>query len=253
MIKCTVVLALLFAITQADGAEYVYRIIAHDGTVQVQWHQERLEHNLIRVTSRNFEKKTYHEMLCDTNFCTLQWTYKDVNKNTDLKAQSADSVICVSGMIEGKEVNKSYKTEGVPWIQFQGLALGKIIDLPDKEVKCLIVRNSDAKLFKLRAEKKELQNIEVNGGSVEAFRVAVSLDGFLSMLGHVNFWFRQPDHIFVKYQGINGLSRKQPTVYELVEAVLQDQPEQPRPEIFLSNLNAAQSPVLANPASANKP
>ena len=210
MIKGTVMLALAFAIPQANSEEYTYRIIAHDGTVQ----------NLIRVTSQNETKKIYHEMICDTNFCTIQWTFKDINKNTEINAQAVDSLIHVGGMLEGKELNKCYKAEGVPWIQFQGLAFAKFINRQDMDLKCLIIRTSDAKMFTLRAEKKDLQNIKVNGNQVEAFRIAVSLDGFLSILGHVNFWFRQPDHIFVKYQGISGLSRKQPTVYELVEAVL---------------------------------
>jgi len=67
-----------------------------------------------------------------------------------------------------------------------------------------LINPSDGKKMDMIAIKEGIYQIDVLGKKENCTKVKVTLDSFLSIFWSVNYWFRNTDGLFVRYEGLKG-------------------------------------------------
>lgn len=80
-----------------------------------------------------------------------------------------------------------------------------------------MVRTDSLEVVTMQAEKMGVEVITVAGRQVRARKVEIRREGLLASFWHAAFWFREADHIFVRYQGIHGPPGTHETVVQLMK------------------------------------
>ncbi len=196
---------------------FLFEVKKGDDQALVEWRTRRYADGRIELTSRNALENVSHHLLCDAAYNTLRWSFRKQSQNTDYTVTRKGDVLYYEGVIKGESVKREERCEGLKWYQFHALSLPQYLDSDFDDIKFISIRPDDGKLFQLSAKSGGRETIKVNGESVQAIRVDVYLCGLLSRFGHVSYWFRVQDGIFVKYEGITGFPGSTPVTYELLE------------------------------------
>jgi len=98
-------------------------------------------------------------------------------------------------------------------------SLTKFSQTAKKEVEYQVFLIGLYDVIKLRAMKKDIEKIEVNGSTFVTQRIEITLCNFWGNFWNANYWFRKSDGLFLKYEGANGPPGTAKTVIEFVEKV----------------------------------
>lgn len=108
------------------------------------------------------------------------------------------------------------RIDAAPWYQPLSFALRAMLNADQFAATFWMIRPDTLTPVKLTAEKQQVEPLNIEGHSVDARRVRVSVAGWASMLWHSHYWFRADDHLFVQYRGVNGPPGIPETVVRLV-------------------------------------
>jgi len=151
-----------------------------------------------------------------TNLDALSWDYENPAENTKITAVKKKNKIYLKGIHKGRQINKIFKTNDLPWNQSFNIGLEKFALSPEKFMKFRAIGTSgpgDMKVTTFSVKKKNIETITASGKKVEALHVQISLSGLLSIFWKGNYYYRKADGIFLLYKGKGrGSSR---TVMEL--------------------------------------
>jgi hypothetical protein len=143
----------------------------------------------------------------EKNLATLSWNYEESNKNTNITAIRKGNQIYLSGMDRGKPINKIFKINELSWNQTFNIGLEHFALAPEKSMKFWSIGTSgpgNMKITTFKVKKKKIETISVNGKTVEAVHLRMSLTGLLSIFWSGSYWYRKSDGRFVRYQGKSG-------------------------------------------------
>ncbi len=196
---------------------YWYEITKGEQKERVEWRKQMYCDNKIVFESTNYLENVSHVMLCHPNLETQSWKFYNNSENIEYSVTREGDSLIYSGVMEGEPVEKIVLADNLPWYQIHGISFPQLLEKGFDKEKFISIRPEDGKLFTLIAERKQVEAVHVNGVSVDAIRVEVRLAGLLGSLGKVNYWFRESDFVFVKYEGITGFSGKDAVVYQLQE------------------------------------
>ena len=167
------------------------------------------------TTGSSVIKQTFE---LDKNLSALSWTFEYPGENIHVAASRTANTIRLKGRGRGKEIDKTFEIDEMPWNQtfnigLEGFALGK-----ESSMKFWAIGTKGPgymKITRFKVKRKGNETIDVNGQKVEAVYVTISLTGLLSMFWTGHYWFRQADGTFLRYKGKNGPG-KPVSVMELV-------------------------------------
>lgn len=214
-----------------------YQISQGDQQDIVEWIITPIGSELLEIRSLNRANGVRQIATCDTSFATLLWQYHDPSTESEVIVQRIGHQLRFSGLINGKNYDKVEDIEELPWLQFPGLALGSFSRQNSKKARFYSIKPENGKLYKLQAKKKSQEMIDYYEKQVPAQRVSVSLTGFFSAFGGVNFWMCSSSGRFLRYQGFSGVISRDAVHYRLIEYRSNKQPAQ---ELTVQTINRSE-------------
>jgi len=176
-----------------QGLEYV-------NTYQIQQNGSGF---LVTIVSHLGEQiRIQKKLWLDQTYATLKWSYEDFTENINITAFREGNIIRLAGVNRGKQVNKVYEIDSLPWKQQIPLDLeGFAKSDQDSLLFWAIGTNgpADMKIAKFIATKSGNDPIRIDGESTETVRVRVSLAGLLSIIWHGDSWHRISDGRFMLF------------------------------------------------------
>ena len=199
------------------GSVFLFEIKRGEERAHVRWQTQFVKDGSIELASTNDLEKVTHQLVCDAEYNTIQWRFEKQQQNTKYSVLIENEMLIFNGVIKGEKVDKKSSSEGLLWFQFHALSLPKYLNSEFDKLNFISIRPDDGKIFRLTAIYRGIEEINVKGETVQAIQVDVHLAGLLSKFGHVTYWFRTNDHVFVKFQGAKGFAGNSLVTYELIE------------------------------------
>jgi hypothetical protein len=112
--------------------------------------------------------------------------------------------LLLNGQFKGKPVERVIEIDSAPWYQALSLSLRALRDAEKQSLEFWTLRPDNLEVHKLRAIRKGVEMLEVEGGQVAALRMEVSLAGLKAMFWHCSYWLRESDGVFLRYRGPSG-------------------------------------------------
>lgn len=156
-----------------------------------------------------------HHVFCHENYATQSWSYKRPAEGTDLLLERVENTIQIKGCLKGKNIQRTLRIDGSPWYQFVSVSLTNFLRSSQKNVYFWAIQPGDLKPYKMSAKKLGHESVDLNGENVITQHIKVSLTGILSVFWKVDYWFRDSDNAFIKFEGVNGPPGSAKTLIEL--------------------------------------
>jgi len=125
------------------------------------------------------------------------------SKTLTLVGKVEGNTLRLEGKKQAKEVKKSYSLDGKPLYAVPELSLKSFVVSGEKEVVFFSIRPDDLSGYMMKAIREAEETIDVNGKSLQAIRVRVTLANWMSRFWSVFYWFDREGN-FLMYRGVNG-------------------------------------------------
>ena len=140
--------------------------------------------------------------LCLADGSQLEWGFTSETEWVSVKRE--ENTLRFKAKLDGKTINKIEKIDSSPWFQGLSFSLRRWLASGDDSITFWMVRPDDLDIHKMKAEREEIESVEVGDRKVEAQRVRVKLAGAFSLFWSVTYWFRTSDFLLVRYEGVHG-------------------------------------------------
>ncbi len=182
------------------------------GTSEVIFTWQRLAGEPVRI--KVVQPGEVQESWCHCDGTTFKWHLR--TDTQDITARRIDNMLVIEGQQNGHSFQHQKPIDAAPWYQSLSFALRAMLNFDQASATFWMIRPDTLTPVKLKAEKQQMEVLDIEGHSVEARRVRVRLTGWASILWHSHYWFRAGDHVFVHYRGVNGPSGTPETVVGLI-------------------------------------
>jgi hypothetical protein len=142
------------------------------------------------------------QLWLDRTYATLKWSYEDFTENINITAVRKGNTIVLEGVNRGKQVEKVYEIDSLPWKQQIPLDLEGFVKSNQNSMLFWAIGTNgpaDMRIAKFIATKRGNDPILIDGKDTEAVHVRVSLAGLLSILWHGDSWHRVSDGRFMLF------------------------------------------------------
>lgn len=148
--------------------------------------------------------KGRHVTTTSLGFNTIRWALVNEHEKTNLIADRTGEIIMVRGTFKGKFIDKSLKIDKSPWYQATSLSLRGLVSSRDTERIFWTIRLSTMTAHKVRAIKKNIETIDIDGSHQELLRIRMTLTGILAPFWKSDFWFSMPGGVLIRFEGPSG-------------------------------------------------
>lgn len=159
----------------------------------------------------------YHRVLCNQDFATISWEYKNTGLKTELLAKRDGDRLIVNGRFKNKQINEEYEIDHLPWFEFVEVSLSGFVQSEEEKIEFWILQPNNLKLYKMVAIKQNTETINLNDQDVEALQIRVTLPGLASLFWSSTYWFRKSDGVYLRYEGVRGGPGTPKTIVELIK------------------------------------
>ncbi len=192
---------------------FEYHEIVGEKTIPFSWEAEQKQ-DKIAITV--FEEDKFFYNLCTADGATLEWRFEKKGVH-DITAIRKDNSLHLSGSRSGEEFSKEVTIDERPWYQPLSFSLRNFLDTNEKKTSFWVIRADKIDVVALTAEKVGKEDIVFNEEVMPAQKVEIRAEGFRSQFWHATYWYRQSDHLFLRYESVHGLPGTAATIVELVE------------------------------------
>jgi hypothetical protein len=154
-------------------------------------------------------------VVCKDSGSTHDWSLQQTDR--DITARLENGRIKVSGVVEGKPVEKTFPKGDLPWFQLLSFSLRPFAQSDEDSIQFQFLRPDNLSFVKLEAKKNGAATIPVGGREETACHIRVSPPWPLSVFWQGNYWFRASDGLFLRFEGVNGPPGTKKTVVQFVE------------------------------------
>jgi hypothetical protein len=161
-----------------------------------------------------------HRVTIDQNLETLSWAHSNPQEGTELTAQRNGNQIFLRGLNLGQQVFKEFTiSRNLPWIQSLERSLADFILSGNPRIEFWTIQPGDLVFRRLMAQRQGTQIIQVDGHSIEAVEVRISLPGIGSVFWSMSYWYRASDGQFVLSRSVRGWPGTPETLVEKVSNI----------------------------------
>lgn len=209
LIGCSLA-ALASSVFSEDIRKYI--VTENTGTVQTS-HTWTIQHTAkgIEISWISPDKSFFS--LCDEDGNTVEWRLR--NPTEDITARRSGNLIALAGNRAGKKFHKDISIDKSPWFQPIPYSLGRFSQSRLNTVAFWAIRPDNLDVVKLLAKRDGEGQITTRAGPLLARKIRISLDGILSHFWTANYWFRDSDGLFIRYEGANGFPGTPMTTMQL--------------------------------------
>jgi hypothetical protein len=199
LIGCTLA-ALAGSVFSEDVRKYTFT--EHTGAAQSS-HTWTIQHTVKGMEIRWISPDKSFFNRCDEEGNTVEWRLRDSTE--DITARRSGNLITLAGSRAGKKIQKDISIDKSPWFQPISYALGRFSQSHLDTVAFWTIRPDNLDVVKLLATRGGEDQLTTRDGPLLARKIRISLDGILSHFWTANYWFRDSDGLFIRYEGVNGL------------------------------------------------
>jgi len=189
----------LFATTVLE--QHQYRRTYGSEISTMHWQRLAGDPELIITKIKNQVDQT--EM--DDQLATSSWQVKDELKQTDLRIERHNDRLHLQGLFKGEQVDRWQDIDEAHWFQTMSISFRTFLNSANTEITFWIVRPDTLGVHKLRAFKRGIEELTIQGKKVQAQKIELRLTGLAAPFWKANYWFRDGDHLFLRYLGPGGL------------------------------------------------
>lgn len=186
------------------GAEQVeiYRYQQRTG-LQVDY----LDWQLTRGSS--FHLKTRQRLeLTETRFnsdlSTLSWKIQNADSQTDLTVERMGNNLVMQGTFKGAVINKEVQIDSAPWYQALSVSLRQFTDHEIDIIHFWAIRADTLDVHRLQAARQKNVLTDIGNDTVPTIQLKIQPTGWRAPFWNANYWLRENDGVFVRYQGRSG-------------------------------------------------
>ncbi len=196
-----VILALAPWQTKAEQAE-IYRYQQQTGSQidYFDWHLSR---------SATLHLQTRQQMeLTETRFnndlSTLSWKIQNSNSKTDLMVERRGNTLVMQGIFKGKVVNQEEPIDEAPWYQALSVSLRQFTDHEKKTIHFWSIRPDTLDVHRLQVTRQKNTLIDIGNDSESTIQLKIQPTGWRAPFWSANYWLREQDGVFLRYQSRSG-------------------------------------------------
>lgn len=141
----------------------------------------------------------------DKNLATRSWQVKDQHKKTDLRIERRVDRLHLTGSFKGKRIDRWKDIDEAPWFQTMSVSFRPFLNSSEETIRFWIVRPDNLGIHKLKAVKKGIEELTIQGKQIKTQKLELRLTGLAAPFWKANYWFREGDNLFLRYLGPGGL------------------------------------------------
>lgn len=191
--------------------QYFYERTFGAETTTMSW--QRLDGTPEQIRTEIRDEIDQTEM--DSNFATKIWKVEDQQQQTDLQIQRKRDRLHLTGRFKGEQIDSWEEIDTAPWFQTMSISFRPFLNSRKKSIKFWIVRPDTLGIHKLRAVKRGVEELTIEGQTIQAEKLELRLAGLGAPFWKANYWFRRSDHLFLRYVGPGGLPGTPKIVVEI--------------------------------------
>lgn len=134
----------------------------------------------------------------------VRWEMSRPAIGTEYVAERNGNELLVQGSIKGKNLQKRVKLDKHPLYFNPSICLQAFARSDKDEREFRVLHPEKFSTYKMKAEKKGVETVTVNGQQFEAIRVKWRLTGLMSRLYSQTDWYRRSDGVYLKSQPSDG-------------------------------------------------
>jgi hypothetical protein len=159
-----------------------------------------------------------HNVEMDASRATLRYEFASPVRATAYSATREGDAILMEGTLKGKRLSRRVPIDSHPWFQTMEWSLQPlVVSGSSQPVVFWVVQPFEGHVYLMQAREERMEEIPVDGRTVEGMRVRVSPWGILAAIWSSLYWFRPSDGAFLRYEAVRGLPGTPKTVVELIE------------------------------------
>lgn len=189
----------------ADSEKRTYREFSKRGEAihHFIFHRRRGE-ILITLRSDRSGTASEHTYLTGPDLSdTRRWTYRNPDTDTDITAVRTGDHILLRGIHKGRNIQKNFKINHLPWNQVFHIGLEAAATRGDKAYRFWSIGTEgpgEMKITTFKVKRVDEPVLQFNGESVPTRRYQISLSGLLSVFWKGYYWYRLTDGRFLLYR-----------------------------------------------------
>ncbi len=154
-----------------------------------------------------------HLIVTDKKGATDSWKYRYPNGDVKIFTRKGNSIeIVLNG---GAPEQAKGKLDSSPWYATIDYSLSRFLADGGKETVFWTVNPANGKAYKMKASKMKPENVTIGGKPEKAVRVQVTANGVPAAFFNINYWYREADSVFLKFEGTRGAPGTPKYVIEL--------------------------------------
>ncbi len=164
----------------------IYNKNTGDKDVKAVWSLER-EGNMLHVQSQSVDQTFMIDASIPYSVQKFNMvSHKNSNRYTFTRS---GSTLKAEGKRRGNDLKESYQIGKKNWVQEFELGLGPFLKSKKNTYKFIILNPKNFKIHDMVATKQGIETIDLEGKSVKAMKVKVTLAGFKSMFWKAQLWY----------------------------------------------------------------
>lgn len=156
-----------------------------------------------------------HLIVTDKTGATDSWKYRYPNGDVKVFTRKGNSIeIALNG---GAPVQAKGKLDASPWYATMDFSLSRFLSGGGTETTFWTVNPANGKAYKMKAIKMKAESVPIGGRPEKAVRVQVTANGVPAAFFSINYWYRESDSVFLKFEGTRGAPGSPKYVIELAD------------------------------------
>lgn len=152
----------------------------------------------------------------NSDLSTLSWKIRDSDSLTDLTVERRGNSLVMQGTFKGEILSKEEPIDEAPWYQALSVSLRQFVELEQESVHFWTIRADNLEVHQLRASRQKNTSIMVGNDSVATIQLKIQPTGWRAPFWSANYWLREKDGVFLRYQGRSGPPGAPTTVITMV-------------------------------------
>jgi hypothetical protein len=137
-------------------------------------------------------------MICGETLNVLSWSHENKKTGYDITIKRSRDTLIKTGLKGEKTIRSFQIIDSMPWYQSMEFSLVPFLRRGGSACAFWIVRPSDMNAFKMVAQRKDVETIQVHGHSEKAVKVTLSPKGLVGRLWKAVLWYSASDYSFFK-------------------------------------------------------
>lgn len=215
-IRCALFLFFIAAACAAEPAVFAWREIER-GVVDTATFLVSTEAGGIRITDTAVDcgEVVVQDLLCDSTYATLWWSYRKGSK-TRFSARRTGDTIEISGMLLGRPIEKKLTIDDCPWYQIVPMGVQSVaMDSAGRSKYWAVSLREPALLKAVCFRVISITDTALSGrGRNASRRVRVRIQGLPARIWTGDYFVKADDGVFERFEGYSFGSGKPKTIIE---------------------------------------